>query len=206
MNKTPRIIGAFIVAVLINFKPVLAGPFEHLLNPDKPAPKITLDRESLLESSQVSYRAEDGFTGVHSYGVIISCVKGKISVMKSIYDPRLPDSQSRIRQLGSMDEQSYLALWDNLKNNAIFRMQDAPQPAEDISDEFTVSFFAKVGGSLHQFRVYGISRPDASRYFAIQKLIDDSVQMASLWNAHTNLAARLESPEISQKNPDTSPF
>jgi hypothetical protein len=152
----------------------------------------------LLASSQISYRAEGGFTGVQSYGVIISCVKGKISVMKSIFDPRLNSEKSRIRQIGTMDSNAYITLWDSLAAHAVLKMDNAPEPKYDILDEFTVTFYTKVGDTLHQFYARGISRPEAAKYFAVRNLIDTAVDMKALWNTHNNLAKHIPTPKEAQ--------
>jgi hypothetical protein len=88
-----------------------AGPFQHLIEAKKQQAFPRPSEEELLEESQLSYRAEGGFTGVESYGVIISCVKGKVSILKSIHDPRLEKDNARIRQIGTMDQNEYLQLW-----------------------------------------------------------------------------------------------
>jgi hypothetical protein len=155
-----------------------------------------LSNSALLRDSQISYRAEGGFSGVESYGVIISCVRGKISVLKSLYNPKLGTSRSRIRQIGSMDKKTYLNLWAHLKKHSVVAMKDCPQPSEDIHDEFTVSFHTKVGGQTHKFKVYGIGRPEASRYFALRCLIDTAANMKSIWDIHEGLAMRHASSEI----------
>lgn len=154
---------------------------------------VTPNEERLLQNSQISYRAEGGFTGVQSYGVILSCVNGRISVMKSIYDPRLPADKAQMREIASMDKDTYLKLWDDLNKQAFFKTPDAPQPKHDIADEFTVNFHAKIGEEHHEFQVYGISLPSSSRYFGIRKRIDDSVNMSALWYSHKNVARSIES-------------
>lgn len=173
-----------------------ASTFEKLLSDQNQPPKLTDDQ--ILANSQISYRAEGGFTGVESYGVIVSCVKGKISVMKSIYDPRLQKDNARMRQIGSLSKEDYLVLWENLDRQAIFKMKDSAPLTMDVYDEFTNHFYVKVGDYLHQFDVVGISLPEASRYFAIRKLIDDSVSMHSLWSTHTSLARHLKEPSLTQ--------
>jgi hypothetical protein len=175
-----------------------ATPFEHLLNKEE-RPIKSVSKKAILANSQISYRAEGGFSGVESYGVIISCVKGKMSVMMSIYDPRLHEDNSRVRRLGSMDSGEYLNLWDNLQRQALFKLQDSPPLTMDITDEFTNHFFVKVQDKHHQFNVVGISRPESSRYYAIRQLIDQSVNMRSLWDIHHNLARHLEEPSLTLK-------
>lgn len=181
-----------IVLQLGSVTPSQAGPFHQLLESVDGQRDVEISNKDILKSSQISYRADGGFSGLESYGVILSCVNGHISVMKSIYDPRLSKESSRTREIGNMDEKEYLALWDNMDRHAIFKMQDAPQPKQDISDEFTIHFYAKVGENYHKFDVYGISRPEAARYFAVRKLIDDSVGMQALWNSYHQSARQLE--------------
>ncbi len=149
-----------------------------------------IDRAALLKNSQISYRAEGGFTGIRSYGVLISCVDGKVSVLKSIYDPRLGRDRSRVRHIEKLDRDDYLSLWRSLEKQAVFKAQNAPQPKGDILDEFTLTFSLKVRDSQHRFLVYGISRPEAARYFAFRNLIDTTVNMGALWRAHQTLLAR----------------
>lgn len=171
------------------------GPFKHLLKTDEQA-EIKISDKEILKESQISYRAEGGFTGVQSYGVILSCVNGKVSVMKSIYDPRLSSEKSRTREIGSMELEKYVRLWNNMDQQALFKMQDSPLPKMDIADEFTLHFYAKAGKNLHQFQVVGISRTEAARYFAIRKLIDDAVQMQALWNVHNDLAKNIKDAHL----------
>lgn len=154
------------------------------------AAEIT-DKE-ILKNSQISYRAEGGFSTVQSYGVILSCVNGRVSVLKSIYDPRLSADKARSREVGEMPVEQYVELWNNLDRYSLLKMQDAPRPKNDIQDEFTIHFAAKVGKLFHEFDVYGISRPESARYFAVRKMIDDSVQMKSLWETHQHLARHLD--------------
>src|SRR4051812_31659944 len=51
--------------------------------------KIQFSNDELLEKSQISYAADGGFTGVRSFSVIISCVNGRISTLKTIRNPRV---------------------------------------------------------------------------------------------------------------------
>src|SRR5262245_11337333 len=82
---------------------------------DKPI--LIISEKDILKDSQISYRADGGFTGIKSYGVIISCVNGKISTLKSFHDPhRYPGP---LRQKGSMDRMTYLKLWDSLKRQQV---------------------------------------------------------------------------------------
>lgn len=171
-----------------------AGPFYKLMENKSQFEHRPSDSE-LLKESQISYRAEGGFTGVESYGVIISCVKGKISVMKSIHDPRLKNEAARVRQLGNMNQNDYLRLWGDLQRQAFFKMRDSNPLTMDINDEFTNYFIAKVGGKSHKFEVVGISRPEASRYYALRERIDQSVNMKSLWSSHENLARHFDSTQ-----------
>ena len=172
-----------------------AGPFEHLLASVDNGVETRYSDADLLANSQISYRAEGGFTGVQAYGVILSCVHGKISVLKTISDPRLPDQASTVHDVSSITQSEYFALWDNLDRQALFQTTDAPEPKMDIADEFTVTFHAKVGDAHHEFHVRGISRPEAARYYALRQLIDDAVHMKALWNVHSNVA-RLDQDSI----------
>lgn len=144
---------------------------------------------AILKNSQISYRAEGGFTGVKSYGVLISCVDGKISVLKSIHDPRLRSKQP-LRVTGTMDRDSYLNLWQGLKKQAVFGLKDGPPLKQDSLDEFTLSFEAKIGKQTNAFKVTACSRPEASRYFAVRNLLDHAVGMRSLWDKHSDLARK----------------
>jgi hypothetical protein len=179
------------------------GPFARLLTSvDDGSAHIASDarytNDDILKGSQISYRADGGFTGVQGYGVIISCVNGKISVLKTISDPRLRDEAATVHDISSIGTDEYLNLWDNLDREALFKMSDAPDPKVDILDEFTVTFHAVVGKDHHEFRVHGISRPEAARYYALRQLIDDSVHMKALWNVHSDLA-RLDQDSIAEK-------
>jgi hypothetical protein len=139
---------------------------------EKNQPSFT-DQE-ILKNSQISYHADGGFTGVRSYGVIISCVNGKISTLKSIHNP---GRQGASRQKGTMDHASYIRLWKSLKRQRAFTAQNVPAPKHDIRDEFTIDFEARVGSEKNAFRVYGIGRPEASHQFAIKTLIDSAARM-----------------------------
>lgn len=146
--------------------------------------KTRLSDNAILKDSELAYNAEGGFTGVQSYGVILSCVNGRVSVLKSIYDPRLSPEKAKTREIATMDPKKYLALWRNVDRHAIFKFSNCPQPTREIYDEFTVRFTARVGKKCHRFEVAGISRPIAARYYAIRELIDASVRMEALWDAH----------------------
>ena len=179
-----------------------AGPFQKLINSTyRESSTLLFSPEELIKESQISYRADGGFTGIESYGVIISCVNGKISVLKSIADPNLGNGQNVVRQLGTLDQQTYLALWDTLDNHAMFRMNDAPQPKHEIADEFTVTFFAKVGGAHHKIQVPGIRRPEVSRYFALLSIIDNAADMKSLWNEYQQESSTLHDVHLDQPTP-----
>ncbi len=177
-----------------------AGPFKKLIESVDAPQNIEISDKDILKESQLSYRAEGGFTGVQSFGVILSCVNGRVSVMKSIYDPRLSADKARTREIGTMKTSEYLDLWNNLDRHAMLKMDSAPLPNKDLNDEFTVHFYAKAGKLLHQFDVVGISRPEAARYFAVRKLIDESVQMGALWNIHQNAARAIDSSVADKSN------
>lgn len=141
--------------------------------------------EQILNRSQISYSADGGFTGVNSYSVIISCVDGKISVLKTISDPRVKDKN--IYEKSTMDRSAYLALWDNLERMQVFNKKDGKKPSFDVLDEFTTSFSFKIGDKTSQFEAFACSRPECAQYFAIQNLLDKTVQMNRLWDTHQTL-------------------
>ena len=149
-------------------------------------PRIATDMASLLARSQISYRAEGGFSGVESYGVIISCVNNQVSVMASIHDPRVPSEP--MRKLSHMSTDKYLALWDSLVRQAALKLDDGPVIDHDVLDEFTVSFTVSVMDQTHQFRAQALSLPECARYQAVRSLIDDAVDMAALWKTHDQMA------------------
>jgi len=155
----------------------------HHKKPEPTPLPIQFSNEEILKNSQVSYRAEGGFSDVISYGIIISCVDGKISVFKSIHDPKLVDEDHKRFELGSMTHEKYIALWKKLANMNVFIAKDVPDPKEDILEEFTYSFHVKIGKKENQFNVYGIQRPAASHLFAFKSLIDKSADMESFWNS-----------------------
>lgn len=152
--------------------------------------KRLLSKQSILKQSQISYKAQGGFTGVESYGVLISCSGGKISVLKTLRDPRLGQKEGHLRQAGTLDTNAYLRLWESLSRLSLFSTPDAPQPKMDILDEFTFMFEAQAGSQRHGFKVYGISRPEAARHFAIKNAIDMAAGMDSLWHTHQSLAKK----------------
>lgn len=157
------------------------------------APPLPDDAKSVLARSQVSYRAEGGFSGVESYGVIISCVGGEVSMMASIHDPRLPSEP--MRKIGRISPERYLELWNALLRQASVRMTDGPILDRDVLDEFTVTFNLSVSDRNHRFRAQGLSLPECARYQAVRSLIDDTVQMADLWKAHDEAAGLTGSDE-----------
>ena len=156
----------------------------------KPAPPVQFTNQEVLKNSFISYRATGGFTGVQSYSVLISCVEGRISVLKTIRNPKYNKKDPTIRQRTKMSHRDYLNVWNHLRRQNIFRVQSAPDPKHDITDEFTYYFDARVGEHTNKFKIYGMSRPSGSRYFALKSLMDKSTNMASLWNRHTNLARK----------------
>ena len=178
--RTPSRFVAFFLATSIAIGP-------SILQAETPAsPKIATDPASLLARSQISYRAEGGFSGVESYGVIISCVNNQISVLESIHDPRVPSEP--MRRLGHMTPDEYLALWDSLIRQAALKLPDGPTIKQDVLDEFTVTFTAGVMDQTHQFRAQALSLPECARYQAIRSVIDNAVDMASLWKKHDQMA------------------
>jgi hypothetical protein len=154
-----------------------------------PAP----ERDALLANSQISYQADGGFTGVESYGVIISCVKGHVSVLKSLCDLHASADARHLRQIGTMNSEDYLRLWANLSRQNVLALKDAPPLNCDSLDEFTTRFVFKVGNQSHHISTQAISRPEVSRYFALRSLIDRSVQMEGLWQVHKSLALNSDS-------------
>ncbi len=174
---------AFFMALIQLF---VISPSQAQKHPKKAVdqkPSIQFSDQEILKKSQISYRAEGGFTGVISYGVIISCSDGKISVLKSVYDPKLVNEDHKRYELGAMTHEKYLQLWRTLQKMNVFVTKDVPGPKEDILEEFTFSFNVKVGETSRQFQVFGINRPEASRLFAFKNVIDQSADMNSFWNS-----------------------
>ena len=46
-------------------------------------------QSEILAHSELSYKADGGFTGIRSYSVRICCNKGKITTVRTILDPRI---------------------------------------------------------------------------------------------------------------------
>lgn len=155
-----------------------------------PLQAIQATKSEILKDSSISYRAEGGFTGVKSFSVIISCVRGKVSILKTIRDPRSGLKNQVHRQTKTMTREKYVKLWKCLKRQCILTVPDAPDPEIDILDEFTFKFEARVGKQKNNFKIYGMSRPGASRYFALKNIIDKAADMASFWSYHESLARR----------------
>jgi hypothetical protein len=145
-----------------------------------------IDKKDLLAKSELSYRATGGFSEVNSYTVILSCVNGKISTFRAVRNNR----HGIFRKPGTMSQEAYLNLWDNMLRRKVFEMKDAPTPRQDILDEFTVHFEAKVGDATNKFAAYGCSRPEAAPYFAIRNLIDQAADMKIVWDLHNNIARK----------------
>jgi hypothetical protein len=190
-------LGKIFLSVLLVLSSVGTGPVwaksKHKTIPQKvvTVPQVPLSTKEILKQSQISYQAEGGFSGIRSYGVHISCVGGKISTLCSIIDPRITKSDIKpIYRKGTMDIDTYLALWKKMNNMAVFRKKDAPNPKQDILDEFTLNFTVQAGENKNSFRVYGLSRPEAAQYYALRTLIDHSAQMTALWNFHKSLASQ----------------
>ncbi len=149
---------------------------------------VSFTEQDILKSSQISYKADGGFTGVRSYGVIISCVNGKISTLKSIHDPRR--HEGALRQNGTMNTETYLRLWQSLKKQNAFQAKNVAEPKLDITDELTIEFEARVGTMKNDFKVHGITRPEASQHYAIKSIIDSAVQMQAFAGSHEKLALK----------------
>src|SRR5262245_32515774 len=65
----------FVAVVILG---LLGGQLQAATAP-RPDPASALPADAtLLDRSQIAYRAEGGFTGVESYSVIISCVRGEV--------------------------------------------------------------------------------------------------------------------------------
>lgn len=155
--------------------------------PQKPVTADTLDEGTLLRKSQISYRAEGGFSKVQSYSVIISCVDGKISTLATIHDPHLGADKGTLHQTGTLDKDQYLRLWKSAAQMGVQSKKDAPPLKQDILDEFTVTFDVQAGNWNHRFSAAGISRREASSYFAIRSLLDQYAQTAWLWDQYQEL-------------------
>ncbi len=158
---------------------------------------LSTDPASVLARSQVSYRAEGGFSGVESYGAIVSCVNGEISIMASIHDPRSKNGEPT-RKICHMTQERYLALWNDLVKQAGLKLSDGPALRRETLDEFTVTFNLSVGDETHQFRAQGLSLPECARYEALRSTIDDAAQMADVWKAHDEGlgAIKTEDPKV----------
>jgi len=156
--------------------------------PPKQIAKI--DEKALLKSSHISYRAVGGFTGVKSFSVLISCVDGRVSILKTIHNPKGIPNRPTLRHNGAMTTKAYMEFWDNLVKQQIMQIPDCPDPRQEILEEFTFHFEARVGDEKHSFRSYGLTRPEASRYFALKNLIDSVADMASLWDRHGKIAQK----------------
>jgi hypothetical protein len=123
---------------------------------------------------------------VGGYAVILSCVDGKISTYRSVKNNR----HGTFRKTGTLTKEAYLNLWDDALRRRIFEMKDAPAPRQDILDEFTVHFEAKVGDASNQFSAYGCSRPEAAAYFALRSLLDQAADMKTIWSLHNSIARK----------------
>ena len=173
--------------ILIAFLLATQSPTISWAAPQPPASAaveiLPTDPADVLKKSQVSYRAEGGFSGVESYGSIISCVNGEVSIMASIHDPRSKNGEPT-RKICHMTQERYLAMWNSLVRQASLRLTDGPALHRETLDEFTVTFNLSVGSESHQFRAQGLSLPECARYEAVRSIIDDAAQMAEVWKAH----------------------
>jgi hypothetical protein len=150
------------------------------------APQLP-NQSEILAKSQLSYQAEGGFTNVKSYSVLITCVDGKISTLKSMHNPA-GKHREPIRISGTMSSRDYLELWKSASRQGVLSLQDAPAPRAERLDQFTIHFEASAGSSKNKFKVFACSRPEVSRYYSLRNLLDQAVNMQSLWNAQENLA------------------
>lgn len=186
---TPLYIGrTFPIKIVSFFVVILTALFLTVPHTARAGSMETMSSEELLKKSQISYSADGGFSGVKSYGVIVSCVNGKISMLKTIHDPR--HNQAPIRHRGNMDQTTYLRLWDSLVKHKVLEAKNIAEPKMDIADEFTIQFEARVGSDKNTFQVHGIARPEASQHFAIKSLIDYAVQMHAFAGTHDELALK----------------
>jgi hypothetical protein len=145
-----------------------------------------VSKKDILTKSQLSYRADGGFSEINSYAVIISCVDGKISTLRSVRDSR----RGTFRKTGTMSKEAYLNLWDKMLRRRVFTMKDAPAPKQEILDQFTVQFEAKIGDAANKFEAHGCSRPEAAPYFALRNLIDQAADMQVVWNLRDSIARK----------------
>ena len=155
--------------------PSFSAPHKKIENRAAKTATTHFTDKELLKKSQISYHAVGGFTGVKSYSVMISCVDGHVSALSSITDPHARIAATALKKKSNMTAKEYVALWDNLKRHHVFNKKDNSKPKQDILDEFTVHFEAKVGDREHEFKVYACSRPEAAQYFAIRSLLDNAV-------------------------------
>lgn len=157
---------------------------------EEPVGQTVAAKKEILKYSHISYRALGGFTGAESYGVLVSCIEGKISVLKSIHNPRFAKDRQTLRQIGTMSQGDYLDLWNTLHRQRAFEIANAPPPTQDLRDEFTYYFEIKAGPHTNAFDIYGMSRPAGARYHALRSVIDRAVNMSALWREHNQLAKR----------------
>jgi hypothetical protein len=150
--------------------------------------------DTLLERSQLSYRAEGELANSEAYGVIISCVKGQISVLTSVHNPRLPNEP--IRRVGRLAPERYLKLWNDLERAGLYELRDNLQDEKRSVGGFSVAFNMAAGADARQFRAQGLALPESFRYRIVRSLIDEAAQVAAVWEAHQEMAADVaELPE-----------
>ena len=152
---------------------------------DAPVMLRHVAKATLLEDSAISYRADGGFTGIQGYSVLIVCRAGAVSTLATIHDPRRDEP---LRRTGHMTEEEYLALWEQLNRQRVFATTDVERPKWEIRDEFTIRFEVRAGRLEHAFSVHGLNRPEASKLFAIQSLLDQAAGMSHLWSFHDQTA------------------
>ena len=187
----PKKSGKWIFVLAFFISPVLATTLEkNIETSDYKKTRKHVAENSILKNSQISYRATGDGPGVQSFGVIISCVDGKISILKSLRDPDINHSLPQIRQIGNISQKEYLNLWRNLEELKFWNMDDAKDPTDLGTHHFTTEFFVKLDQKMHKFKVKDLDRPEFSSYLTIQKLIDKTANMQTLWDSYHSLASK----------------
>ena len=147
-------------------------------------------QEKIKKKSQISYRADLKGASIRSYGVIISCIDGKVSAIRSLYDPSLASDPRPIRQIVDLDLDQYLNLWDSLIRRGALDMKDRPPSTLPHSEESSVHFLLSLGKDTHEFSVTDLNRPEMATFLALQSLIDRTADMRSLWDSYQRTVKR----------------
>lgn len=104
--------------------------------------------------------------------------------MKTLLDPDFHTEETPLRQIGHLDQAAYLQLWSSLLEQHLMEKENQIGNAFTDPDGFRIHFYATIGEKRNQFQAHLNKGFEVTTYSSIQRLIDNTVDMASLWQTY----------------------